>query len=100
MPEKNKMPTAHTLEEAANADNSLEGYAAINNDRDEIALLAYQYYEERGRQHGFHEDDWRRAELELRNRKKRGAPQASGHEDETAPSPAVREKERQRHSTA
>ncbi len=71
MQEKVKMPTAHTLEEAANSDNSLEGYAAINNDRDEIALLAYQYYEERGRQHGFHEDDWHRAELELRNRKKR-----------------------------
>jgi hypothetical protein len=31
----------------------------------EIAVLAHRYYEERGHKHGFHEEDWLRAELEL-----------------------------------
>ena len=33
--------------------------------REEIASLAHRYYEERGWQHGFHEQDWYRAEQEL-----------------------------------
>jgi hypothetical protein len=32
---------------------------------DEIARLAYAYWEARGRQHGSHEEDWYRAEREL-----------------------------------
>jgi hypothetical protein len=32
---------------------------------DEIRRRAYQFYEERGRQHGFHHDDWTRAEREI-----------------------------------
>lgn len=32
---------------------------------EEIAMLAHRYYEERGRRHGFHEEDWFRAEQEL-----------------------------------
>lgn len=69
-----RMPTAHSLEEAANADNSLEGYAAINaDDHSEIAKLAYHFYEERGRQDGSAEEDWFRAEQEIRAR--RGGPQ-------------------------
>ena len=32
---------------------------------EEIARLAHQYYEERGSHHGFHEQDWYRAEQEL-----------------------------------
>ncbi len=71
-----RMPTARSLEDAANSDNSLEGYVAVNHsprtggigDHDEIALLAYQYYEERGGEHGWHEEDWYRAEQELRRR--------------------------------
>ena len=71
-----RMPTAHSLEEAANADNSLEGYAAINaEDHSEIAKLAYQFYEERGRENGSAEEDWYRAEQEIRGR--RGVPQAA-----------------------
>lgn len=31
----------------------------------QIAMLAHRYYEERGRKHGFHEEDWLRAEQEL-----------------------------------
>jgi len=32
---------------------------------EEIASLAHRYYEERGWRHGFHEQDWYRAEQEL-----------------------------------
>lgn len=64
-----EMPSARSLEEAVNADNSLEGYAAMNyDDNAEISQRAYQLYEERGRQHGFHEQDWHQAEQEIRSR--------------------------------
>jgi len=76
-----KMPTAHTLEEAANSDNSLEGYAAINtadpeqrendpeDDETEIARIAYAMYVERGGEHGQDRDDWFRAVEEHRRRR-------------------------------
>jgi Protein of unknown function (DUF2934) len=32
---------------------------------EEIARLAYAYWEARGRQHGSHQEDWYRAEREL-----------------------------------
>ncbi len=38
-------------------------------ERDEIASLAYSYWESRGRQGGSAEDDWLRAERELRRRR-------------------------------
>ena len=67
------MPTAHSLQDAVNADNSLEGYAAMNaTDHDEIAKIAYQMYEERGGEHGHHEEDWHRAEREYRSRAGQG----------------------------
>jgi len=70
MAEKDKMPTAHSLEEAANSDNSLEGYAAMNEDEhSEIAKLAYALYEQRGGNGGSAEEDWFRAEREYRKRK-------------------------------
>lgn len=78
--------SAHSLEDAANSQNTLQGYAAINevdehseiaeeaaneipDNRDEIAALAYRYYQERGGEHGFHEEDWYRAEREVRLRR-------------------------------
>src|SRR5579885_2630617 len=76
-----KPPTAHSLEEAANSDNSLEGYAAINtpdaeqrendpeDDETEIAKIAYALYEERGGEHGQDRDDWYRAVEEYRRRR-------------------------------
>ena len=65
-----KIAPARNLEEAVNSNDSLEGYAAMNeDDNSEIAHRAYQLYEERGREHGFHEDDWYRAENEIRSRK-------------------------------
>ena len=35
---------------------------------EEIRLRAYELYQERGGQDGSHEDDWRRAEAEVRSR--------------------------------
>lgn len=65
-----KITPARTMEEAVNSNDSLEGYVAMNgDDNSEIARRAYELYEERGRQHGFHEDDWYRAENEIRSRK-------------------------------
>ena len=81
-----KKDSAHTLEDAANSKNTLQGYAAINavdehseiaeeaasettDDREKIAALAYQYYLERGGEHGSHEEDWYRAEQTVRSRR-------------------------------
>jgi hypothetical protein len=44
----------------------IEGNAMI--DADEVRQRAYELYEERGGQHGLHEDDWYRAEQEIRGR--------------------------------
>ena len=88
-----ELHTAHSLEDAANADNSLQGYAAINDVEDqhllaqgheahnthgghhshhhqhaEIERLAYQFYQERGGQNGSADDDWFRAEREVHAR--------------------------------
>ena len=35
---------------------------------EEIRRRAYELYEERGRQHGFEQQDWARAETEVRNK--------------------------------
>jgi len=81
--DKERMPEAHSLEEAVNSDNSLEGYVAINHspgphgevqdDDGDIAKLAYQLYLERGGGHGSHEEDWLRAEREVRARRNRAS---------------------------
>jgi hypothetical protein len=34
---------------------------------DDVAELAYRFWDERGRLHGYHEEDWRRAAHELQN---------------------------------
>jgi hypothetical protein len=39
--------------------------------QEEIRHRAYELYEERGRQHGFHQQDWWRAETEVLSRFKR-----------------------------
>ena len=33
---------------------------------EEVAMLAHRFFAERGYQHGYHEEDWLRAEQELR----------------------------------
>jgi hypothetical protein len=81
------LPPAHSLRDAANTDNTLEGYAAMNDVRDheiveevlehpvdehqETSKLAYDFFLERGSEHGAHEDDWYRAEREIRARRQR-----------------------------
>ena len=39
-------------------------------DTAEIQKLAYQFFVERGYQHGYHEKDWLRAEAIIKNRKR------------------------------
>jgi hypothetical protein len=47
-----------------------EAAPAFEHSRSEIALLAYTYWENRGCQGGSPEEDWLRAERELRSRAK------------------------------
>jgi len=62
--------TARNLPDAANAEQSLEGYAAINADPDsEIAQVAFALYQERGENAGDADGDWFRAEQEVRRRR-------------------------------
>ena len=70
-----KMQPATSLKDAANAENSAMGYAAVNDPAEhaDIARLAYHFYEKRqsaGRD-GNAEDDWYRAEHELQQRRSR-----------------------------
>ena len=41
-----------------------------SNDQAEIEKLAYQFFEERGYQHGHQEEDWLRAEAIVKSRKR------------------------------
>ncbi len=68
---KSGMRSARSLQDAASAENSLQGYAAVNDagEHEEIARLAYRYYLERGTTEGSAEEDWLRAEREVRSRK-------------------------------
>jgi hypothetical protein len=43
------------------------------NEREEIERLAYSYWQERGCPHGSQEEDWFRAEEEVRRRRSRSA---------------------------
>lgn len=62
--------TARSLPDAANAENSLEGYAAINGEPDsEIAQAAYELFLQRGQEPGSADDDWFRAEQDVRRRR-------------------------------
>jgi len=71
-------PTAHrdiesarNMPDAANAQQSIQGYAAVNglDDDDEIARVAYRLYTERGPEAGDADGDWFRAEEEVRRRR-------------------------------
>jgi hypothetical protein len=63
-----------TIATARNA--VIEGNAAI--DVDAVRQRAYELYEERGGEHGLHENDWYRAEQEVRARH-------SNHQQQTPP---------------
>ncbi|MDZ4796726.1 MAG: hypothetical protein SGI92_01085 [Bryobacteraceae bacterium] len=64
--------TARNMADAANSEQSLEGYAAINglSEEDEIARVAHQFFEERqrGGTPGSSDGDWFRAEEVRRGR--------------------------------
>lgn len=66
-----RIDSARSLTDATSRDNYLEGYAAINNvdEHGEVSQLAYEYYLQRGEKHGSPEDDWLRAEQEVRRRR-------------------------------
>ena len=53
-----------TSQKAQNGSRSQNGASNVTDEQ--IRERAYQLYLERGRQHGSHEDDWYRAESELR----------------------------------
>jgi hypothetical protein len=57
-------PTSRPAQNGARSQNG-----ASNITEEQIRERAYQLYLERGRQHGSHEDDWYRAESELRGYK-------------------------------
>jgi hypothetical protein len=54
-------PTVSTSRNAV-----IEGNAGVN--LDEVRRRAYELYEQRGGQHGLHDEDWYRAEQEIRAR--------------------------------
>src|SRR6476660_9718210 len=63
--------TARSMPDAANADNQLEGYASINGltADDELARIALENAEKRGENATPNDDDWFRAEAEVRRRR-------------------------------
>lgn len=80
---EDRLPPAHSLRESADTDNTLEGYAAMNEPpadseivkevmehptdlHHRIAQRAYELYLERGGEDGSADEDWQRAEQELR----------------------------------
>jgi Protein of unknown function (DUF2934) len=68
--------TARNMPDAANAGQSIQGYAAVNglNEEEEIARVAYELYQQRGEEVGSADEDWFRAEAEVRRRRESGTP--------------------------
>lgn len=66
--ERNASQTVSTADTTSGTARNavIEGNATI--DLDAVRQRAYELYEERGRVEGFHEEDWRRAEEEVRSR--------------------------------
>jgi len=65
--------TATSLSEAADSGHSIQGYASVNglSDDSEIAVLAYEFYQQRETEGstGSADSDWLRAETEIRRRR-------------------------------
>jgi hypothetical protein len=62
---KAKSP-AKPRKKAAATNGAHANVREIRISHEQVAQLAHQYWTERGHQHGQHEDDWYRAEQELR----------------------------------
>ncbi len=68
-PKRSSTKASRTAREAAPVERtSQELLNSAVSEREQIALLAYSYWEERGRQGGSPEEDWLRAEREFRAR--------------------------------
>lgn len=66
-PTKAKTP-AKAKKEAAATNGYTSNVTQMRVPHDQIATLAHRYWNERGQQHGHHEEDWYRAEEELRGK--------------------------------
>ena len=53
---------------AATKNTALANVTPISFSREQIAKLAHRFWAERGHKHGHHEEDWFRAEQELRGK--------------------------------
>ena len=60
-----KAPAVSKSKKAANFSKKIHLLPATH---EQVALLAHRYWTERGYQHGRHEEDWYRAEQELRGK--------------------------------
>ena len=67
-PAKSAKTTAATNGAASKTNGTASNVTEIWASHDQIAMLAHKYWAERGRQHGHHEEDWYRAEQELRGK--------------------------------
>jgi hypothetical protein len=67
---RTETPSARNMPDAANSDESLQGYAAVNglNGDSEVARRAYELYRQRQEagESGSADDDWFRAEMEVK----------------------------------
>ncbi|HYI97871.1 MAG TPA: DUF2934 domain-containing protein [Bryobacteraceae bacterium] len=68
---EHEVETARNLPDAANADQSIQGYASINglDEETEIARVAYELFQKRGEENGDADGDWFRAQQEVRRRR-------------------------------
>ena len=68
---RRQVETARNLPDAANAEQSIQGYASINglDEEAEIARVAYELFQQRGEENGDADGDWFRAEQEVRRRR-------------------------------
>ena len=66
-----EVETARNLPDAANAEQSIQGYASVNglDENSEIARVAYELFQQRGEENGDADGDWFRAEQEVRRRR-------------------------------
>jgi len=64
---KSKTP-AQPVKKSVTPDSTPKNGKQTTIPHDQVAMLAHRFWAERGRQHGHHEEDWFRAEQELRAR--------------------------------
>jgi hypothetical protein len=63
-----EMPSPVSYEKAPASQNGVAAQPAQPVSYDKVAELAHRFWNERGRQHGHHVEDWFRAEQELRGK--------------------------------